>query len=142
MVRGFLSCGSDSGRSGKLDVPRILHVDTQAFFASIEQKRHTELRGRPVVVGGSGDPTSRSVVSAASYEARRFGIRSGMPLAQAYRRCPQSMFLPVDFDTCTEISREIMAILRAFAPKVEQLGLDEAFLDVSHAEKAAKAIGQ
>lgn len=123
-------------------VRRILHVDMDAFFASIEQKRRPELRGQPVVVGGSGDPRSRAVVSTASYQARPFGIHSGMPLALAYRRCPQAVFLPVDFDTYAEISRQIMAILRGFSPKVEPLGLDEAFLDVSHAEEAPESIAR
>ncbi|MDR7401621.1 MAG: DNA polymerase IV [Armatimonadota bacterium] len=109
----------------------ILHVDMDAFFAAIEQQRRPELRGRPVVVGGSGDPRSRGVVSTASYEARAFGIHSGMPLRVAYRRCPHAVFLPVDIETYAAYSETIMAILREYTPLVEPLSLDEAFLDVS-----------
>lgn len=102
-----------------------------AFFAAVEQLRHPELRGQPLIVGGTGDPTARGVVSTASYEARKFGVRSGMPLRQAYRRCPHAVFLPVDYETYAATSRQIRAILRDYAPVVEDVGLDEAFLDVS-----------
>lgn len=120
----------------------ILHVDMDAFFAAVEQHRRPELKGRPVIVGGRGDPNSRGVVSAASYEARRFGVRSGMPLAQAYRACPEAVFLPVDFAAYARVSRRVLAILRAYSPRIEQVGLDEAFLDVTHAEVRPEEIAR
>jgi DNA polymerase-4 len=109
----------------------LLHVDMDAFFAAVELLRHPELRGKPVVVGGKGDPTQRGVVSTASYEARQYGIYSGMPLRTAYKRCPEAVFLPVDHATYAKVSRKIKAILYEFSPRVEEIGLDEAFLDVS-----------
>jgi DNA polymerase-4 len=115
-----------------------------AFFAAIEQQRHPELRGKPVVIGGHGDPTERGVVSTASYEARRFGIHSGMPLRTAYRLCPDARYLPVDIDTYVAISQRIKSILREFSTVGEDSGLDEAFLDISHRddppEQIAKAL--
>jgi DNA polymerase-4 len=110
----------------------ILHVDLDAFFAAVEQRDHPELRGRPVVVGG--DPRGRGVVSAASYEARAFGVRSAMPLRTAAALCPQAAFLPVRGARYAEVSREVMAILRRYSPVVEQVSIDEAFLDVSGTE--------
>ncbi len=107
----------------------ILHVDLDAFFAAVEQRDHPELRGRPVIVGGAaGD---RGVVSAASYEARRFGVRSAMPLRTAAALCPHGIFVPVRGDRYAEVSRSFMAILRRAAPLVEQISIDEAFLDVA-----------
>ncbi len=108
----------------------ILHVDLDAFFAAVEQRDRPELRGRPVIVGGS-DPTQRGVVSAASYEARAFGVHSAMPLRTAYRLCPQGVFLPVDGRRYQAASREVMAILRRFTPQVQPISIDEAFLDVT-----------
>ncbi len=121
---------------------RILHVDMDAFFAAIEQKRHPELAGKPIIVGGHGDPTERGVVSAASYEARRFGVRSGTPLRTAYRLCPEAVFLPVDFDAYADVSQRIKSILREFSLTCEDSGLDEAFLDVSHVEEAPEEIAK
>src|SRR5512140_1768625 len=103
----------------------ILHVDLDAFFAAVEQRDRPELRGKPVIVGGGG-PDQRGVVSAASYEARAFGVHSAMPLRTAGRLCPQGVFLPVDGRKYQHVSREVMAILRRFTPLVEPISIDEA----------------
>jgi DNA polymerase-4 len=107
----------------------IAHVDMDAFYAAVEQRDHPELRGRPVVVGA--DPTRRGVVAAASYEARRFGIRSAMPSHRAARLCPHAVFVPVDMPRYQDVSREIMMILGEFSPLVEQVSVDEAFVDLT-----------
>jgi DNA polymerase IV len=108
----------------------ILHVDLDAFFAAVEQRDHPELRGKPVIVGGGG-PDQRGVVSTASYEARKFGVHSAMPLRTAGRLCPQGIFLPVDGRKYQQVSREVMAILRRYTPQVQPISIDEAFLDVT-----------
>ncbi|WP_309504861.1 MULTISPECIES: DNA polymerase IV [Nocardioides] len=115
------------------DQPWILHVDLDQFLAAVEVLRRPELAGLPVVVGGRGDPTERGVVSTASYEARAFGVGSGMPLRIAARKCPDAVFLPVDRDAYDEASAQVMAALRGLewggVPVVlEVLGWDEAFL--------------
>jgi DNA polymerase IV len=119
---------------------RILHLDMDAFFAAVEEKRRPELRGKPVVIGGSGDPTQRGVVSTASYEARKYGIHSAMPLRTAYRLCPYAVFLPVDYQEYARVSEIIKTILRTFSAVMEDVGIDEAFLDISDSEKASEQI--
>ena len=108
----------------------VLHVDMDQFIAAVELLRHPELRGRPVVVGGDGDPTKRGVVSTASYEAREYGVHSGMPLRTAARRCPEAVFLAVDRELYEAASANVMATLRDVDAVVEVLGWDEAFLGV------------
>jgi DNA polymerase-4 len=107
----------------------ILHVDMDSFLAAVEVRRRPELRGQPVVVGGDGDPTRpRQVVATASYEARAYGVRSGMPMQRALRKCPNAVFLPSDHVAYDAASAEIMDVLRSFGHPVEVWGWDEAFL--------------
>ena len=111
---------------------RILHIDLDAFFVSVEQALAPELVGKPVVVGGR--PDRRGVVASASYKARVFGIRAGMPLTQAYRLCPQAIFLQGSFPAYRDASERFMTILADFSPCLEPAGLDEAYLDVTGCE--------
>src|ERR1700728_4785289 len=106
----------------------VLHVDLDQFIAAVEVLRHPDLRGKPVVVGGDGDPTKRGVVSTASYEAREVGVHSGQPLRTAPKRSPASLCLPVDADAYNEVSARVMAVLREPGCPVEVLGWDEAFV--------------
>jgi DNA polymerase IV len=108
----------------------VLHVDLDEFIAAVEVLRRPELAAKPVVVGGRGDPTERGVVSTASYEARKYGVRSGMPLRTAARRCPEAIFLPVDAPAYEAASEMVMSTLRSLDAVVEVLGWDEAFLGV------------
>ena len=121
---------------------RILHVDMDAFFAAIEQQRHPELAGKPVIVGGRGDPHARGVVSTASYEARKFGIHSAMPLRTACHLCPEAVFLPVDYAAYSRVSAVIKGILREFSPILEDVGIDEAYLDISGGDKPPEQISR
>ncbi|MCX6339141.1 MAG: DNA polymerase IV [Candidatus Aureabacteria bacterium] len=107
----------------------IFHLDMDAFFVSVELLRRPWLKGKPVVVGG--EPTRRGVVASASYEARRHGIRSAMPLAQAKRLCPRCVFLPCHFDDYADVSTKLFGLLEHFTPDVEPISLEEAFLDMS-----------
>lgn len=112
----------------------IMHVDMDAFFASVEQFDNPDLRGLPVIVGGQSD---RGVVSTCSYEARVYGVHSAMPMIEARRLCPQAVFLPGRMKRYQEVSRQIMTIFDSFSPLVEQLSVDEAFLDISGMELLA-----
>jgi len=119
---------------------RILHLDMDAFFAAVEEKRRPELKGKPVVIGGSGDPTVRGVVSTANYEARKYGVHSAMPLKTAYKLCPNAVFLPVDMDEYARVSEIFKNVLRKFSPVMEDVGIDEAYLDLSESEKSSEEI--
>jgi len=111
----------------------VFHVDLDAFYASVEQRDNPSLAGKPVIVGAA--PGRRGVVSACSYEARRFGVRSAMPISQAYRRCPQGVYLPVRMERYIEVSRQVMGILQQYSPYIQQISVDEAFLDLSGTER-------
>lgn len=124
---------------------KIIHLDMDAFFASVEQRDDPSLRGRPVVVGGS--PDGRGVVAAASYEVRRYGVRSAMPCREAFRRCPEAIFVRPDMARYREVSQQMRAILDRYTDLVEPLSIDEAFLDVTvnkvglvHATEVARDI--
>jgi len=128
----------------------IFHVDMDQFFAAVEERERPEIRGKPVVVGA--DPKEgkgRGVVSTCNYEARKYGVRSGMPISKAWKRCPEAVYLPVNYPLYVEVSKRIMNILRAHADKFESWGIDEAYLDVSakardfeDAKRLARAIKQ
>lgn len=109
---------------------KIIHVDMDAFFASVEQRDQPEYKGKPLIVGGQ--PNSRGVVAACSYEARQFGIHSAMPCSRAYRLCPQAIFVPPRFEAYREVSTQIREIFWRYASQVEPLSLDEAYLDVTY----------
>jgi DNA polymerase-4 len=111
----------------------IMHVDMDAFFAAIEQRDHAEYRGRPLIVGAR--PGSRGVVATCSYEARVFGVRSAMPVSEAYRRCPQGIYVPPDLGKYAAVSHQVMEILDRVSPLVEPVSIDEAYLDISGLER-------
>src|SRR6059058_324983 len=119
----------------------VAHVDMDAFFVSVELLRRPELRGKPVIVATGTDATARGVVMAASYEARRFGVHSAMPLAVAQRRCPQAVLIARDMAYYGELSRKVMAMLNRYSDRVEVMGLDEAYLDLTDSA-APRACGR
>ena len=141
-VRGVIATSRSPtipiGQAGGVPEPYdwwLFHVDMDAFLAAVEIRRRPELRGRPVIVGGDGDPTRpRQVVATASYEARALGVHSGMPMQRALRRCPEGVFLPSDHPAYDAASAEVMETLRSFGHPVEVWGWDEAFLGAHHAE--------
>ena len=110
----------------------ILHIDMDAFYASVEQMDNPALKGKPVIVGGT---SNRGVVSAASYEARKFGIHSAMPIFQAKQKCPEGIYIPVRMNRYQEVSRQVMEILRGFSPLIQQVSIDEAYMDISGVDK-------
>ena len=102
-----------------------------AFFAAVEEKRNPALKGKPVIIGGMGDPSKRGVVSTANYEARKYGVHSAMPLRTAFKLCPQGIFLPVDYEAYSSASVKFKEVLRTISPIMEDVGIDEAYLDVT-----------
>ena len=121
----------------------IAHVDMDAFFASVEQSKNQSLKGKPVIVGA--DPErgkGRGVVAAASYEARKYGIHSAMPIQRAYRLCPQGVYLKPDFSLYSHVSQQVMAILESFSYLIEPVSIDEAYLDLTGLEQAPVQIAQ
>jgi DNA polymerase IV len=119
---------------------RILHIDMDAFFAAVEEKRNPDLKGKPVIIGGMGDPNRRGVVSTANYEARKFGVHSAMPLKTALRLCPRGVFLPVDFEAYEVASRMFKGVLLGLGVPMEDVGIDEAYLDLSLLEDSNKTV--
>lgn len=126
----------------KKPVRRILHMDMDAFFAAVELKRHPELAGKPLVIGGRGDPSGRGVVSTASYEARKYGIHSAMALRTAHKLCPRAVFLPVDHKEYSRVSRQVKLILKGFSSVMEDGGIDEAYLDITSSEESSEAMAR
>ena len=121
---------------------RIAHVDMDAFYASVELLRRPDLAGLPVAIGGRGNPDSRGVVTTATYAARKFGIRSGMPLRKAAQLCRDCVFLPVDFDAYRHYSRRFKAALAAIEPRIEDRGIDEVYVDLSARDDDSATIGR
>lgn len=121
---------------------RILHIDMDAFFAAVEEKRAPDLKGKPVVIGGGGDPLKRGVVSTANYEARKYGVHSAMPLRTAYKLCPHAVFLPVDFEAYEEASLRFKSVLQTITSIIESGGIDESYLDISDVPDADETIAE
>ncbi|MBN1828326.1 MAG: DNA polymerase IV [Deltaproteobacteria bacterium] len=121
---------------------RVLHVDMDAFFAAVEEKRDPSLKGKPIVIGGTGDPTRRGVVATASYEARTYGIHSAMPLKTAFKCCPHAVFLPVNYETYVKESKAFKELLLQITPVMEDVGIDEVFLDISDISAASESIAE
>ena len=113
-----------------------------AFFAAVEERRNPSLKGKPVIIGGMGDPSRRGVVSTANYEARKYGVHSGMPLRTAYNLCPQGIFLPVDYQAYEAASRQFKSVLLSITPIMEDVGIDEAYLDISDKPESDEAIAE
>src|SRR5271166_780770 len=128
--RAHAEAASSSTTAEAAPIPprKIIHIDMDAFYASIEQRDNEELRGKPVAVGGS---SARGVVAAASYEARRFGVRSALPSVTAKRKCPDLIFVKPRFEVYKQVSQEIRTIFARYTPLIEPLSLDEAYLDVT-----------
>ena len=121
---------------------RILHLDMDAFFAAVELLRRPDLRGKPVIIGGRGDPSRRGVVATATYEARKFGVRSGMPFRTAQRLCPDAVYLPTDFAEYARWSQVFKAAMKDVSPLFEDRGIDEAYLDISANTETSNALGR
>jgi len=121
---------------------RILHLDMDAFFAAVELLRRPELKGRPVIIGGRGDPTRRGVVATCTYEARKFGVRSGMPFRTAARLCPDAVYLPTDFAAYARWSQVFKQAMKDASAMFEDRGIDEAYLDISAAPASSEEIGR
>src|SRR4030066_126341 len=119
---------------------RIIHIDMDAFFAAVEEKKNPALIGKPVVFGGGGNPNKRGVVSTANYEARKYGIHSSMPLRTAHKLCPHAIFLPVDYEAYLAASQEFKSVLLAITPIMENAGIDEVFLDASEVPEISDII--
>jgi DNA polymerase IV len=121
---------------------RILHIDMDAFFAAVEEKKNPALKGKPVIIGGMGDPSRRGVVSTANYEARKYGVHSAMPLRTAFKLCPQGIFLPVDYVEYEAASLQFKSVLLSIASVMEDVGIDEAYLDLSDEPGANECIAE
>jgi DNA polymerase-4 len=117
-----------------------MHIDMDAFFAAVEEGRNPTLCGKPVVIGGSGNPSKRGVVSTANYEARKYGIHSAMPLRTAFNLCPHAVFLPVDYEAYSAVSEKFKSVLLACTPLMENAGIDEVFLDISELSETPESI--
>lgn len=117
-----------------------MHIDMDAFFAAVEEGRNPALCGKPVVIGGNGNPSQRGVVSTANYEARKYGIHSAIPMRTALKLCPHAVFLPVDYEAYSAASEKFKSVLFACTPLMENAGIDEAFLDISELPETPESI--